>query len=91
MQLNLKFFMKYKILKLFMGRALTARAGAGAILCPSFLRDQSATGESADFRGNTPSGTGPVSGFRFQPGGRSERQTSVHLLCKRRACLQRVL
>jgi hypothetical protein len=48
-------------------------------------------GEHADCRGNTPSGTGPVSDLHLQPRGRSERQTSVHFLCKRRACLKRVL
>jgi hypothetical protein len=31
------------------------------------------------------------SGLHLQPRGRAEIQTSVHLLCKRRACLQRVL
>jgi hypothetical protein len=39
----------------------------------------------------TASGTGPVSGLHLLPGGRSERQISVHLPCKIRACLQRVL
>jgi hypothetical protein len=48
-------------------------------------------GECADCRGNTSSGTGPVSSLHLQPGGRSERQISVYLPCKRRACLQRVL
>jgi hypothetical protein len=49
------------------------------------------TGESADYRSNTACGTGPVSGLHLLPGGRSECQISVHLPCKRRACLQRVL
>jgi hypothetical protein len=49
------------------------------------------TGESVDCRGNTSSGAGPVSGLHLQPGGMSERQTSVYLPCRRRACLQRVL
>jgi hypothetical protein len=49
------------------------------------------TGESVDYRSYTASGTGPVSGLHLQPGGRSERQISVHLPCKRRDCLQRVL
>jgi hypothetical protein len=35
--------------------------------------------------------TGPVSGLLLLPGGRSKHQISVHLPCKRRACLQRVL
>ena len=48
-------------------------------------------GDHADFRGNPSSGTGPVLGLHLQPGGRSECQTSVHLPCKRRACLKRVL
>jgi hypothetical protein len=48
-------------------------------------------GECADCRGNTSSGTGPVSGLHLQPWGRSECQISVHLPWKRRACLQRVL
>ena len=39
----------------------------------------------------TDSGTGPVSGLHLLPGGKSECQISVHLPCKRRACLQRVL
>jgi hypothetical protein len=38
----------------------------------------------------TDSGTVPVSGLHLLPGGNSEQQISVHLLCKRRACLQRV-
>jgi hypothetical protein len=49
------------------------------------------TGESVDNRSNTASGTGPVSGLHLQPGVRSEHQISVHLPCKRRAYLQRVL
>jgi hypothetical protein len=73
------------------GRALTARAGERAILCPMSLEDQSVQVSGADCRGNTSSGTGPVSGLHLQPGGRSEPQTSVHLPCKRRACLQRIL
>jgi hypothetical protein len=48
-------------------------------------------GESTDCRGNTSSGTGPVSGLHLQAGGRSECQPSVHLPCKRRAYLQRLL
>jgi hypothetical protein len=57
-------------------------------------------GESADYRNciafgtgrsNKASGTGPVSGLYILPGGRTERQTSVHLPYKRRACLLRVL
>ena len=57
-------------------------------------------GESADYRSYTASGTGrsytasgigPVSGLYLLLGGRSECQISVHLPCKRRACLQRVL
>jgi hypothetical protein len=47
-------------------------------------------GDHAECRGNTSSGTGPVSGIHLQLGGRSERQIFVHLPCKRRACLQRV-
>jgi hypothetical protein len=39
----------------------------------------------------TASGTGPVSGLHLLPGGRSEQQISVHLSCKKRACLQTVL
>ena len=57
-----------------LGRALTAEAGEGAILCPWFLRDHSAQvssqtveGEQADCRSNTASGTDPFSGSR-QPG-----------------------
>jgi hypothetical protein len=46
----------------------------------------SVTGQS-----NTASGKGPVLGLHLRPGGRSECQISVHLPCKRRACLQRVL
>ena len=38
-------------------------------------------GERADGKGNTSSGTDPVSGLHLQPGGRSELQTSVHLPC----------
>jgi hypothetical protein len=48
-------------------------------------------GESADYRSYVASGTGPVLGLHLQPGGRSEQQIYVHLSCKRRACLQRVL
>jgi hypothetical protein len=48
-------------------------------------------GEHSDYRGNPSSGTGPLLGLHLQPGGRSKRQTSVHLPCKRRACLKRVL
>ena len=51
---------------------------------PGPLRDQSAQvssqtakSERADCKGNTSPGTGPVSGLHLQPGGRSERQTSV--------------
>jgi hypothetical protein len=40
---------------------------------------------------NTASGTGPVSGLHLLLGGRSKNQISVHLPCKRRPCLQRVL
>jgi hypothetical protein len=40
---------------------------------------------------NTANGTGPVLSLHLLPGGRSERQVSVHLPCKRRACLQGVL
>jgi hypothetical protein len=39
----------------------------------------------------TDSVTGPVSGLHLLPGGRSKCQMSVHLLCKRRDCLKRVL
>ena len=46
----------------------------------------SVTGQS-----NTASETGPVSGLHLLPGGRPKSQISVHLPCKRRACLQRVL
>jgi hypothetical protein len=42
-------------------------------------------------RRDTASGTGPVSGLHLLPGDRSEHHVSVHLPCKRRACLQRVL
>ena len=52
-------------------RALTSRAGEGAILCPRSLRDQSAQvssqtaeGEQADCRSYTASGTDPVLGSR---------------------------
>jgi hypothetical protein len=52
-------------------KALTARAGEGAILGPRSLRDQSAQassqtakGESADCRSYTASGTDPISGSR---------------------------
>jgi hypothetical protein len=48
-------------------------------------------GESADYRSYTASGIGPVSGLHLQPGGRSKCQISVHLPCKKRVCLQRVL
>jgi hypothetical protein len=48
-------------------------------------------GECADCRGNSSSGTGPVSGLHLQPGGRSKCQISVHLPCKRRACLRSTL
>ena len=48
-------------------------------------------GESADYRRYTGSGTGPVLGLYLRPGGRTECQISVHLPCKSRACLQRVL
>jgi hypothetical protein len=47
-------------------------------------------GESADYKSYTASGIGPVSGLHLLPGGRSERQISVHLPCKRRAYLQGV-
>jgi hypothetical protein len=47
--------------------------------------------ESVDFRSYKASGTGPVAGLHLLPGGRSERQISVYLPCKRRTCLQRVL
>jgi hypothetical protein len=48
-------------------------------------------GESADYRSYIASGTGPISSLHLLPGGRSERQISVHLPCKRRRpCLQRV-
>jgi hypothetical protein len=75
------------------GSALPAGAGEKAILSPGSLRDQSVQSVqvSTDCRGNTSSGTRPVSGLHLQPGGRSEHQTSVHLPCKRRACLQRLL
>jgi hypothetical protein len=33
------------------------------------------TGEHSDCRGNTSSGTGPVSGLHLQPGGRSEEES----------------
>ena len=46
----------------------------------------SGTGQS-----DTTSGTGPVSGLHLLTGGRSKRKISVHLPCKRRVCLQRVL
>jgi hypothetical protein len=54
------------------GRALTARAGEEAILCPGSLRDQSmqvslliaVEGELADCRNDTASGTDPISGFK---------------------------
>jgi hypothetical protein len=58
------------------------------------------TGESADCRSdtasgigrsNTASGTGPVLGLHLQPRGSSKYQISVHLPCKRRACLHRIL
>jgi hypothetical protein len=43
-------------------------------------------GESANYTSYTASGTGPLSGLKLLPGGRSECQISVHLPCKRRAC-----
>jgi hypothetical protein len=49
------------------------------------------TGESVVYRSYTASGTGPFLGLHLHPGGRSEHQISVHLPCKRRACLQIVL
>jgi hypothetical protein len=61
---------------------------------------QVCTAESLDYRSytasgasrsNTASGTGPISGLHLQPGVRSKWQISVHLHCKRRACLQRGL
>jgi hypothetical protein len=70
------------------GRALTTRAGKGTILCPRSLGV--CAGEHTNCRGNISSWTDPVSGHHLQPGGRSECQTSVHLPCKRRACLKRV-
>lgn len=57
-------------------------------------------GESADYRistdsgtgwSNTASQTGPISGLHLLPGGRSKLQIPVHLPCKRRVCLQRIL
>jgi hypothetical protein len=48
-------------------------------------------GQLTDCGVNTSSGTGPVSGTHLQSGGKFEHQTSVHLPCKRRADLQRVL
>ena len=39
----------------------------------------------------TSSGTGPVSGLHLLPGGRTKCQISVHLPCKRKACLRTVL
>jgi hypothetical protein len=49
------------------------------------------TAESAGCRNNIASWTGSLSGLHLQPGGRAELQTSVHLPCKMRASLQRVL
>jgi hypothetical protein len=49
------------------------------------------TGESVDYRSYTDSGASSVSDLHLLPGGRSEHQISVHLPCKRRACLQRGL
>jgi hypothetical protein len=49
------------------------------------------TGEHAGCRSNIASGTGSLSSLHLQPGARTELQTSVHLPCKKRACLQRVL
>jgi hypothetical protein len=48
-------------------------------------------GESVDYRSYTDSGTSPVSGLHLLPGGSSKCQIFVHLPCKRRTCLPRVL
>jgi hypothetical protein len=69
-------------------RALTSRADEGAILCPGSLRDQSVqvsmqSAEATHLLGQA---------FIFsQEAGLKEVQTSVHLPCRRRACLERVL
>jgi hypothetical protein len=58
------------------------------------------TGECVDYRSYTASGTdrsvtasgtGPLSCLHLQTGDKSKHQTSLHLPCKRRTCLQRVL
>ena len=81
------------------GRALPSRTW-GSHLRSWIPQRLVCTGESADYRSytasetgriDTASGTGPVLGLHCQSVGRSERQISVHLPCKRRSCLQRVL
>jgi hypothetical protein len=67
---------------------------AGAILVPGLHRKVVCTGELTDSvtgQSNTASGKGPVMGLHLRPEGKSERQISVHLPCKKRTCLQRVL
>jgi hypothetical protein len=72
----------------------------GTHLGSRFLQWVVCAGESEDYRSytasgtgrsDTASGTGPVLGLHLQPRGRSECQIPVHLTCKRRAFLQRVL
>jgi hypothetical protein len=67
-------------------------ASGGATLGSRIPPRQLCQGESMNYRSYyTDSGTSTVSGLHLLPGGRSEQQISVHLPCKRRACLQSAL
>ena len=61
------------------------------LVCPGESGDYRSYTASGTGRSDTDSATGPFSGLHLQQGGRSERQISVHIPCKRRACLQRIL
>jgi hypothetical protein len=61
------------------------------LVCACESADNRSNTASGIGRSNTASGADPVSGLHLRPGGRFKRQISVHLPCKRRACLQRVL
>jgi hypothetical protein len=60
------------------------------LVCPGKSEEYRSYTASRTGRSDTPFGTSPVSGLHLLPGGRSECQISVHLPCKKRACLQRV-